>query len=451
MIATDKEKLARICAAVWVCAHAPQFITNLSNRYRVEVDHGAAGLAMLFIDAQQIGTQIRRDIDSFLKPTYRAGFVNDYAIDAAASKCGLSIDTSTKDAIANATLLLVVAAGLSDDADQFANHVVLAAQVVQGKAQHDYSAQFADARAAAIRVLTPTDAPPSAETMTANDSQGGISDDMPVLTYRDAQQLVMLLRQAQIEALHEASLRDRDKAAEVDSGSQDLHRIDRLDREASRAKGGAEALHRAIETIVNMSPALLGWFDGLRYVEQVLETHPTRKRDRYQPAMRQAREFAWGAPSIGGHIPPVIAGTDAFEICFVVPENSGVHPIYGSAGEEVADRIRCRIERLIDGNIEATAGIVRVELRNLDLDHDGRWRGSAHYQNGLPLISEATAAQLNDVPCPWCGDMQTVPSRTECASLYAGDVFTTLCHGCDQPYQIRIEALHHVYARPVPK
>jgi len=69
----------------------------------------------------------------------------------------------------------------------------------------------------------------------------------------------------------------------------------------------------------------------------------------------------------------------------------------------------------------------------------------------MPQASETTAAQWDEIPCPWCGEPNAIPERTECAALYAGDTITQLCVHCGEQYQLRIEQALTPFARPIPK
>lgn len=459
MLSGNEEMVARLSAIVWLTmteARQSEFLRAVKENYRIDTTEGAEALATLFAEWRDRTTPIGKACGVFMDHVWH------YDVDAKiARRCmGYSkLDNEHFWALVHlATVTFAVRNLVIDGAaehntkQQFVEAVVAGQRMMYRSERLPEIAQHTEI---AMRGLRRTDAPPATEDAApANDSQGSISPDMLLLTYRNAQQLVLLLRQAEVAALHEERLRGRDKAAEVESGSTDIHRIDRLACEEAHAKGRADALHRAIETIVDTSPALLGWYDGMRNTEQLIEPHPARVRSEPLPGQRP-REFAWGAPSVAGLIPSVSCDADAFEIHFAVPEAAGIHPLFRSAGEEVVDRLRSAISRLVNSAPNATIGLLRLELRDLSTANDETWRGAGRYAASwagpAPLQSETTAARPDKIPCPWCGDAQPVPSRSDRPSLYAGDVENTQCHTCGGFYQLRFEAKHHLYARPIPK
>lgn len=456
MFADNEAAVARISAVVWltmVPARRDEFLQAVKEKYHVETDEGVEALAALFVESRDKKTEIGQACEKFM------GHVWHYDVDSSIAHQCLGFTSIDNDSFW--TLIELVGLGFAATNPAHGDYLnrrfveaVVAARLLihRGDLLEEIGQQTEIAR----RGLRRSDAPPAVEDATAvNDSQGGISQDTPVLTYGDVQQLVRILLQAELEALHEVQLRGRDKVAWVALGSQDAERrMGNLNIEESRAEGKAEALRRAIETIVSHSPALTGWLSATRYAEQVFEPHPVRVRKAPQAGQRP-REFSWGSPSFGGFIPALSQDADAVEIHFGIPESAGIHPLFTNAGEEVADRLRGIIEKLVNSAPAANVGLLRIELRDLNKGNDGTWRNCGHqgpvWQGQPPLAYETTAARLDKVPCPWCSDAQPVPSREDRPSLYAGDVANVQCHSCGNPYQLRIEAAHHLYARPVPK
>lgn len=436
--------VAHACAAVWCFAHAPHFLPNLANRYGVKVEHGAEGLAVLYIDAQDPHSRIRRDVDTHLRNRAPTSDRLREAVDERAKSMGVSIAPEKRELLMNLTTLLVVGAELKLDREdaQLASHVVGAARAMSGvvapmsQSRTDEIARQTDH---AKRVLTPTDLPPPMDEdddqVAANDSQGSFIDDMPVLTYREAKRLLDELRAGRLRALESRNHNQRNAAADE---AVNRHSTAKEHRHMGMvASGELLAFDHAICALLDAAPALFAYSATLPKLEDESRALPHRVRDADVMGTPRPREFVWGAPSVNGFRPSHVSDQESIEMHGVIPEARGVHPAYDSAGHEVADRVGLVIERMINQHRSATFVVVSVDLYSTEhISTHPAWRAAYPARFNMPQAGERLSIGA-EIDCPWCGAGNLVPHQTDAPALYAGESIDRACGDCRQPFNLR--------------
>lgn len=422
---------------------ARRLAVAVRDRYRVDIDHTARAIACLATLAFGEAGEVRRDYIAAMRGDIGKEF------DVGTTELGLAYYQSDADSLKrDGTFGL----GINDvDAVLKSIAVILAMlvgesvarDVLSGARKYAQLQKDAEIEAwadVALEAILPTDIPPRPTTEPsppANDSQGTIDDEQPVLVYRDATRLFELLHQAQVQAVSAARRHEGKRFGHVSGNAGDVvHGSERLAREAH-----AEALAyaKAQELLIEAIPALHSVLDTMT-PDGLTLIGP--KSDRNRPAAgARPREFAWGAPAVHGMIPTIFDHQDALEVHVVIPEECRIHPAYESAGREVDDRVGALISRMIDRNPAATHATIRIELFN------AAFRPCTRPLDSSPLASETTSAGFSTIPCPFCGASQELSKPAEDPALYAGDPIEHVCTACGRSSTLRIEDAARIYMR----